>query len=325
MATPNANPSDSVTVLFDVVTQHAGAMAGKLSDAGLALLTGLAVIQLCWTIFKNIVAEDGGGLNKTIGESMMLTLTVGILVWLIRDLDSVAKPIIDGFDWIAAKLVGVQQGQNMATVIFDALAKIASDIWDGMASDQDPGLWDIIKNTIAGAGSFWLKILIVLALALVAVVAVAIFIWSQVQVLLALALLPIFLPFYILPVTQQWADGMVNFFFKSAAMKMVALVLMAICIQMINGTNAMVAASNADKMALDLYGMMQLLLVTIVVLFMMIQVPSITNNMFSGQTIGLSRILPGGVSPSKLAGKPAPGTKPPTKPTPPTVTTSKTP
>lgn len=305
---------DAVTSIFDIVTNHAGAMAGKLSEAGLSLLAALAAIQLCWTIFKNIIADGGGGLSQTIGEIMMQALTIGILAWMIKDLNSITTPILNGFDWIAAKLVGVQPGQNMASTIFDALAKIALNIWDGMASDPDSTWWERIKNTIAGAGSFWLKILIVLALLAVAVVAVAIFIWSQVQVLIAIALLPIFIPFYILPVTQQWADGMMNFFFKSAAMKMVALVLMGICIQMINGTNAMVAASNADKMALDLYGMMQLMLVVIVTLFMMIQIPTITNNMFGGQVVGLSRIMPGG-APTPKKGPASPPKPPPATPT----------
>lgn len=88
---------------------------------------------------------------------------------------------------------------------------------------------------------------------------------------------------------------MVDFFVKSAAMKMVAVVLMSICIGLLEGSNAIVASVETDKMALDLIGMTTLLLVASMTLFMMFQVPNLTNAMFSGQTVGLSQIMPRGI------------------------------
>lgn len=307
-----------ISVIFDLVTKYASGMDGKLSSAGLSLLSILAVIQFSWVSFHKFLGE--GGVQEIVAEVMMLTLKVGMIAWLIKDLGNISQQVLAGFDWIASQLTGVGNAKNMSDIMFKSLGKISSEIWDGMSAAEDRSWWEAIRDTVAGMGSFWIKILILLIFLTTTVIALAIFFWSQIQVLIAIAILPIFLPFYIIPLTSKWADGLMDFFFKSAAMKMVAIIMMSICIKILEGSNAAVAAATADKMTLDLLGMTVLLFVALMILFLMLQVPNLTNAMFSGQTVGLSRIMPSGMAGLKNiatggGGKNLPTpTKPPTTP-----------
>jgi hypothetical protein len=298
---------DAIGQMFDLISQHAEAMGGKLIEPGLGLLGALAGIHLCWTIFKKMLA--GEGFESVLAEVFMLTLTAGIVAWLIRDIAIVTTAISQGFDWIAVQLTGTGDSKNMLNTIFASFSKISSRIWDGMTASVDRDWWQAIKDTLAGMGSFWLKIFILLVYMIVTVITIAIFIRSQVQVLLAVALLPMFLPFYLLPITQKYADGMTDFFVKSAAMKMVAVLMMSLCIRLMEGSNALVFSVQTDRMALDLVGMIVLLLIAVLTLLFMLQVPSITNAMFSGQTVGLSGILPRGGRPTSML--PSPSLRPP--------------
>lgn len=309
---------ESVGMIFELITKYASGMDGKLTAAGLSLLTILAVIQFSWVSFPKLLGEGGG--YELVAEMMMLSLKVGLIAWLIKDLGAISQQVLAGFDWISSQLTGAGNAKSMAEIMFKTLGQISSQIWEGMQGADDRSWWEAVRDTIAGAGSFWLKILILLIFLITTVVALAIFFWSQVQVLLAIAILPIFLPFYIIPFTSKWADGLMDFFFKSAAMKMVAVVMMSICIKILEGSNKAVAAANADKMTLDLIGMTTLLFVALMILFLMLQVPNLTNAMFSGQTVGLSRIMPSGMPGLKNiasggGGKNLPTpTKPPTTP-----------
>lgn len=299
-----------IAQIFDITTQHAAAMAGKLTDTGLNLLTGLAVIQLCWITFRKLL--EGAGVNEIIGETIILALVIGILSWMITDLGWLTQQILAGFDWIAAKLTGTGDAKNMLEVIFASMGKASSIIWDGLVFSEDKSWWQVIKDSVAGMGSIAIKLVVLAIFMLLTVVSAGIFLWSQIQVLLAIAILPVFLPFYIVPPLSKFADGVLDFFVKSAAMKMIAVLLMSIGIRLLEGANEVVASVSNDRMALDLIHMTVLLFVGVVLLILMLQIPTMTNAMFSGQTIGLSRLMPGGMSMPRGGGsKPLPLPRPP--------------
>lgn len=281
-----------LTTLYNSLTAHAMAMAPRLQGTGINLITSLAVISLSWQAGINLL--KGGDVRDLLTKIVILGTKVGILVWLVNDLPSLGKDILDGFDWIGATLTGGSTGQNALYTGLAPVMKMMSNIWDSMGADKGgPSVWEWIKNTLAGGAAFWVKTATLLALIVAAAITAGMFLISQVLAGVALSLAPVFLPFLLLAPLSFMANGWIKFFVTTGVMKTVGVVMLSFGAALTQSL-AMLStqlAGQENAGALDLTAAVVTLLMAVVMVMLAWQIGAIANALTSG---GLSASLDSG-------------------------------
>lgn len=279
-----------ITEVFTTVSAHAMSMVPKLQGAGINLLVGLGSIMMAWTILKAVLADEG--FPKIFVDAIALGLQISIIAWIINDLVSLSSTLLAGFDWVAAALTGASDGASALASGMAGLMQVSQNIWESIGDGEgSPSAWDVAKSIATGGGSaLILKMVTLIAVLLITVVTGAIFIISQVLVGLSIALAPVFLPFLVVPALSKLADGVIQFIFKAGVMKAVGVIMISFLVEMTAILNRLSETwSGTDGTLMDLTAATITLFVSVVMLFLAFQIPSIANGLLSGSvSAGLS-------------------------------------
>ena len=273
-----------IAEVFTTVTAHAMSMVPKLQDAGLALLLGLGVIMMSWTIIKALMADEG--FPKFFVDTIALGFQISILAWIIKDLVPLSSTLLAGFDWVAAKLTGASDGASALQAGMAGLMQISQNLWESLAGK---GVWETTKEIVTGgAPALVVKLFTLGVLVLITVVVGAIFVISQILSGVAVALAPIFLPFYLFPPLSGLANGVVLFIWKAGLMKVVGVVMISFIAEMTGLLTRLSGswAAQENAQVLDLTAAVITLFVAVVMLFLAFQIPSISNGLLSGSVVG---------------------------------------
>jgi len=269
-----------VTLILTSATRHATAMAPRLVDAGLSLLTGLAVIAVSWRMLTSILS--GKDVRGMLADVLIPGVTIGVIAYLIRDLDQLSFSFLAGIDWIANTLTETPAGSSPLDAALGAQAKLALAVWEAISADS-PGWWEWLTNTSGGIGTLVMRLLTVAVMALVMAITVGMFIMSQVLAGVAIALGPIFLPFLVLKQLSFIANGWIKFLFTAGTMKIIGLTMISFGAAMAGDLNTLAANVVADKAAeLNFSAAVAMLAVSCVMLMLSLQIPSIASGLVSG-------------------------------------------
>lgn len=267
---------------LSAITGAAGEMAPRLTGFGLTLLTYLGVIQLSWRLTMGVLKE--ADIRGQLVGLLPLGVTLGIVAWIIGDLASISKTLLDGFDWISSTLTGSQGGDPLSVALAQVM-KVVDAMWVslGATGDKGPDILDMLMQTVTGGAAFWLKIITIVLLLVTAAITGGMFILSQVLAGIAIALGPVFLPFLVLKPLNFMATGWIRFLMTSAAMKMIGVVMLALSAAMYETTSKIVlSAAQADAATVDFTAALAALFVAAVQLILALQIPGIANGILSG-------------------------------------------
>jgi type IV secretory pathway TrbL component len=169
-----------------------------------------------------------------------------------------------------------------------------------------------MQNFFAAGASFFVRLGILLVLLLVAAITAGYFIVSQVLAGIAIALGPVFLPWLLIERLSFIANGWIKFLVTAGVMKVVGVVMLSFGSAMTDSLAQVGRAMSGQENAqvLDLVGASVTLFVSIVMLMLSMQIPSIANGLVSG-SVGSGLIFPRMPKPAGGGGNAPP--KPPSK------------
>lgn len=306
------NDAALIVSSFGTLTGYAATLATRLQEPGLLLLTAFGATFLAWQI--SIQVLQGDDLRAVLAKTLLPTaIKIGLVAWAIKDIQWLGKELLDGFDLIAATVVGSEVGASILTTALAAQLEIANALWESMGAsgNKAPSTLELIVQTVAGGAAFWVK-LGTLAVSLgTAALSGAMYFVSQILASIALALAPVLLPFLVIEQLSFVATGWLRFFFSAGLMKVLGPTMLsftaAMATDMANLSKAFGDQENAAALNLSLALMM--LLLQIVMLILSFQIPAIANGLVNGQVIGNMRATQaGGWARSAMSGsKPPPG------------------
>ena len=314
---------DTITVasiiqqVFDTIATHGQQMALRLHGAGMMLLTGTGTIAFSMAMIKRVIADEG--VHSIVADILILSIQAGMISWIITDLPALSKTIIDGFDWIAATAIGASTSGNPAEPLkqtMSIITNMAYSTWQAMGRGGGPNAWEIIKNSLFGGAAFWFKLGNLVVMILSAALVGALYIQSQMQVGLAVIMMPVILPFMMIPYLAQDADGLIRFFLRAGMMRALGPLLLSYCVVLSGVANQIGAAAMAQSNGahLDLALSALQLFISLTTLVVVWQIPSLASAMLSGS--GLANLrwpkipeIPGNRSSSASDNRP--GSRPP--------------
>lgn len=271
-----------VAQIFGDLSAHGQQLAGKLQGGGIWLLTGLGVIVISWELLEGMFKEAGPG--QLLANILPVSLKIGVIAWIINDYVWFSSQILSGFDTVSALLSGAQNGASALQSVIASLALTAQNIWNsfGTSGDQS-GVWKMLTGLVGVTATFCLKLFLMITTITLAAIVGAFFILSQTLAGIALALGPIFLPWYIVQEKSWLSNGWERYLVSACLMKVVGVVMLGF-IQSMTRTLMLAAQTYGDENAgvFDVVGTAVILLISLVMVYLSLQIPAISQGLVSG-------------------------------------------
>ena len=221
-----------------------------LQPMGLTLAGFLAVIRIVQDGFR-VASNPSGGGAKIISYLMVSVFIISVTAWLLNDgsenllvvwvqslTDSAASVVLGGQD-----LYDTEIFQKSFNQISDAISAKLDRVNEEIGITNFP---EILMNNIM----FYMIYLLSYILTLVnQVVFLVVLILIKMVIKIPLMLMPVFLPFAILPETKQLAMNWFNFFLQCVLLKLVAAVLLGMLVQLLVAVAGQISAEFGDIMA----------------------------------------------------------------------------
>lgn len=303
--------SELFTQILTAINAHAQAMATRLIPFGIQLLTYLGVIAFSWKFIIEVLRDTD--IRGIVFHLAPLSITLGVSAWLIRDLAELSSAFIGGFDWLSATMAGAPPGSSPLEAAIGNVGQIANSLWLSMGSsgDKPPDAIDMIKNTLSGGASFWIKTLILAGMVLIAAITAATFIMSQVLVGIAVALGPVFIPFIVLSRFNFLFDSWLKFLISTALMRLLGVVMLSIGAAISDyllTLDRIIIQAGQDPRTLNLMAAIVVLGVGILQLMLTWQIPALAQALVSGGGGGaldagpVSKVASAGLSGARATG-----------------------
>lgn len=279
--------AEAVTTVLNMILEKPGEMAstGLFRDAGKWLLTAILSILFSWKMVK--ILFDGAGINQIVGELVNIILLFGIASFFMDA--SVQKEIADGFDQLAATAAGSGGGSiaSQLTANVGKMAAAAFDIYEGTPPESAGSWWSEAWGSVksgtmfASLANVFFRIAIAILLLLSVLIYCAQIIFSQIMVNIGLIMAPLFVPWLLWEVSNEFFYGWLKFMITAGLQKIVGALLFGMVSSFVSQITALASDANANP-GTNFYYYAACFLVTAIAAYLMMQISTIANGLVSG-------------------------------------------
>lgn len=244
-------------LLMEVVTTwntRLEAFGAALRPTGLRLLAIIGVIAVSWMGIK--AALQGKPLPELIGEVVVLAITYGFVIWIVRDLDGIIRPLVAGFDHLAlvvhrelgsgsssgeAPLAAALKGLMSAVMSFDIGAQAGAPEEGWFSSLFNRGIEGMTASVLVWLMRFFMS----LVLLSMAIAYLATYMIAQSMIFFAVLMAPILVPFYLIAPLRFLAEGWFRFLLAAGFQKIAASFILVLTAALIDQVAAIAASADA--------------------------------------------------------------------------------
>ena len=259
---------------------------GMFLDTGKWLLAAILSILFSWKMTK--ILFDGAGINQVVGELVNIILLFGIASFFMDA--NVQKQIADGFDILATTASGGGE-KGVAEQLVTNVGKMASaayDIYEGTPPDSEESggwsaKWDAISSgaIFASMANVFFRIAIAILLLISVLIYCAQVIFSQIMVNIGLIMAPLFIPWLLWEVSNEFFYGWLKFMITAGLQKIVGALLFGMVSTFVSQITGLASDANANP-GTNFYYYAACFLVTAIAAYLMMQISTIANGLVSG-------------------------------------------